>query len=89
MSMFNDIEWEARGHEELCENNSKSVAEYERQCPRGHLSFLGLNPRKSGTELTMAYQVDIGRKQWRKCCGTLRNLVIFFSVAPLPWKKDN
>ena len=31
MSMFNDIEWEARGNEELCENNSKIVAEYARQ----------------------------------------------------------
>ena len=68
MSMFNDIEWEARGNEEICENNSKSVAEYARQFLRGHLSFLGLSPRKSGAELTMAYQVDIGRKQWRKCC---------------------
>ena len=26
VSMFNDIEWEARGEEELCENNSTSVA---------------------------------------------------------------
>ena len=38
--MFNDIEWEARGNEELCENNSKSVAEYARQFPRGPWSFL-------------------------------------------------
>ena len=28
MSMFNDIAWEAWGNEELCENDSKSVAEY-------------------------------------------------------------
>ena len=49
----------------------------------------GLDQRKSGTELTMAYQVKIGRKQQRKCCGTLRNLVILYSVASVPWKKDN
>ena len=49
MSMFHDIEWEAIGNEELCENSSKSVAEYARQFPRGHWSFLGpgLDPRKS------------------------------------------
>ena len=40
MSMFNDIEWEARGNEELCGNNSRSGAEYARQFLRGHWSFL-------------------------------------------------
>ena len=42
MLTFNDIEWEARGNEELCENNSKSVAEYARQFLPGHWSFLWL-----------------------------------------------
>ena len=28
--MFNNTEWEARGNEESCENNSKSVADYAR-----------------------------------------------------------
>ena len=41
MPMFNDIEWEARGNEELCGNNSRSVAEYARKFLRGHWSFLG------------------------------------------------
>ena len=40
MSMFNDIEWDARRNEELCENNSKSVGEYARQFSRGHWSCL-------------------------------------------------
>ena len=40
MSMFNDIEWEARGNEELCENILKRVAEYARQILRGHWSFM-------------------------------------------------
>ena len=47
MSMFNDVEWEARGNEKLCEKKSKSVAEYARLFPRG---------RKCGTELTMTSQ---------------------------------
>ena len=41
MSMFNDIEWEARGNEELSENNSKSVAEYARQIFSRSLVFHG------------------------------------------------
>ena len=69
MSMFNDSEWEARGNEELCENNSKSVAERARHFRRGHWSFLGPgSEKKSGTELSMTCQLGIGRKQRRKCC---------------------
>ena len=57
MSMFNDSEWEARGNEELCENN------------REKWSFLGHgSDKKSRTELSMACQVGIGHKQRRKCC---------------------
>ena len=43
---INDIEWDARGNEELCENNSKSVGEYAREFPRGRWSFLGLGSEK-------------------------------------------
>ena len=46
MLTFNDIVWDARGNDELCENNSKSVAEYARQFLRGHWSFLGLGSEK-------------------------------------------
>ena len=42
MSMCNDIVWDAKGNEELCENNSTRVAEYARRFPRGHWSFTGL-----------------------------------------------
>ena len=41
MSMYNDIEWGAKGNEAQCEYNSQTVAEYARRCPRGHWSFLG------------------------------------------------
>ena len=46
MSMFNDIEWDARGNGELCENDSKSVGEHARQFPRGHCFFPGPGSEK-------------------------------------------
>ena len=46
MSMLNDIVWDAKGSEELCENNSKRVEEYARRFPRGHWSFLGPGSEK-------------------------------------------
>ena len=51
MLTFNDIVWDARGNDELCENNSKSVAEYARQFLRGHWSFLelGSEQKRYGT----------------------------------------
>ena len=41
MSMYNDIEWGAKGNKERCEYNSQTVADYARRFPRGHWSFLG------------------------------------------------
>ena len=46
MSMFNDIEWEARGNEERCEYNSQTIKQDARRFPRGHLSFLGPGSEK-------------------------------------------
>ena len=40
-SMYNDIEWRAKGNKERCEYNSQTVADYARRFPRGHWSFLG------------------------------------------------
>ena len=40
MSMYNDIEWKAKGNEEQCEYNSQTVANCARKFPRGHWSFL-------------------------------------------------
>ena len=39
MSMYTDIESEARG-KERCEYNSQTVADFARRFPRGHWSFL-------------------------------------------------
>ena len=39
-SMFNDIVWDAKGNDEKCENNSKTMKRYARGFPRGHWSFL-------------------------------------------------
>ena len=41
MSMYNDIEWGAKGNKERYEHNSQTVASYARKFPRGHWSFLG------------------------------------------------
>ena len=41
MSMFNDILWDAKGNDELCVNNSKTIEEYADRFPPGHWSFLG------------------------------------------------
>ena len=46
MSMFNDIVWDAKGYEELCENNSRRVEECARRFPRSHWSFLGPGSEK-------------------------------------------
>ena len=40
MSIFNDIEWNAKGNKEQCEYKSQTVADYARRFPRGHWSFL-------------------------------------------------
>ena len=40
MSMFNDILWDAKGNDELCANNSKTIEEYAKRFPCGHWSFL-------------------------------------------------
>ena len=41
MPMFDDIVWDARGNDEVCDNNSKTMKQYARRFPRGHWSFLG------------------------------------------------
>ena len=41
MSMYNDIEWRAKGSKERCEYNSQTVANYAHRLTRGHWSFLG------------------------------------------------
>ena len=46
MSMFNDIVWDHKGNNEMCENNSKTIQKYARRFPRGHLSFLGPGSEK-------------------------------------------
>ena len=40
MSMFNDIVWDAKGNDELCVTNSKTIKDYAERFPRGHWSFL-------------------------------------------------
>ena len=45
-SMFNDIVRDAKGNDELCVNNSKTITEYAERFRRGHWSFLGPGSEK-------------------------------------------
>ena len=66
MSMFNDIVWDAKGNEELCEHNSKRIGEYAQR----FLAVIGLSldlvQKRSGTAHTMADKTDVGIRLWRK-----------------------
>ena len=44
--MLSDIVWDAKGHDELCVNNSKTIKEYAKRFPRGHWSSLGPGSEK-------------------------------------------
>ena len=44
-SMFNDTVWDAKGNDELCVNNSKTIKEYAERFPRCHW-FLGHGSEK-------------------------------------------
>ena len=42
MSMCNDVDWRLKGNEEVCLQNSSSVAAYAAKLPKGHWSFFRL-----------------------------------------------
>ena len=46
MSMINDIVWDAKGNDDTCENNSKTLQHYVRRFLRGHWSFVGHGSEK-------------------------------------------
>ena len=48
-----------------------------------------LDLKRSGTELTMANQMDLGIERRRKCCRISQDPVIRCSVVPAPWREDN
>ena len=54
MSMFNDIVWNAKGNDELCVNNSKTIKEYAEILFAVIGLSWSLDLKRSGTELTMA-----------------------------------
>ena len=41
MSMYNGIDWEKSGYEEMCFSNASEVKAYARRFPEGHWSFHG------------------------------------------------
>ena len=46
MSMFNDIDWTAKGNEENCISNSDKVKMYAKRFSKGHWTFFGLGDEK-------------------------------------------
>ena len=49
----------------------------------------GLELKRSGTELTIANQMDLGTELQRKCCSTSKDPVILHSVVPMPWREES
>ena len=49
----------------------------------------GLDLKRSGTEHTIANQMDLGIELQRKCGRTSQDLVILYSVVPGPWREEN
>ena len=89
MSMFKDIVWDAKGNDEVCLNNSKTIEEYAERFLRGHWCLSqGLDLKRIGTELTIANQMDLGIELQRKCCRISQDLVIRYSVVPVPWRGE-
>ena len=83
MSMFNDIVWDAKGNNETCENNSKTIKEYAERFPRGHWSFLG-----PGSEKRWCGTYDCKPDgSWDRTAEKM--LVIRYSVVPVPWREEN
>ena len=48
-----------------------------------------LDLKRSGTELTIANQMDLGTELQRKCCRTSQGPVIRCSGVPVPWREEN
>ena len=89
MSMFDDFVWDAKGNDELCANNSKTIEEYAERFLRGHWSFVGRGSERSGTELTIANRMDLGTELQRKCCSTSQDPVILCSLLPVLRREEN
>ena len=89
MSMCNDIDWGKRGNREKCIANAQRVTEYARRFTRGHWSFLGLDRRRNGTELTSVNLMENGIKLLKTWCSTLPSADIQNSVLRTHKKEDN
>ena len=78
MSMFNDIVWDAKGNDEICENNSKTIKQYARRFFRGHLSFLrpGSEKKWYGTfaDKMLLSRIRSSSIPWYQCLGSTQNI---------------
>ena len=81
MSMFNDIVWDAKGNEELCENRSKRVQEYARRFPRCHWSYLGLGSEKKWYATYNCKPNGSWDRTAEKRCKISKDLITLYSVV--------
>ena len=88
MSVYNDIEWGAKRNKERCEYNSQTVANYAREFPRGHWSFL----RPGSEEKWYGTFTDKPDGSWNR---SAENMMANFSgsghsyFVPVPLREEN
>ena len=68
----------------ICVSNAKIMKKYAERVPRGHTGLSqGLDLKRSGTELTIANQMDLGIELQRNSCRISQDPVIRYSVVPV------
>ena len=88
LSMYDDIEWGAKGNKEKCEYNSQTVTNYARRFPVIGLSW-GLDQKKSGTKLTLTNSTEHGINLQRTRRQISQDPVIQYFVPPVPLREEN
>ena len=81
MSMCNDIVWDAKGHDELCEIIQRQLKKYAERFPRGHWSFQGPGSGKKWYG-TYDHKPD---GSWDRTAA--QKPIIRYSVVPVPWRR--
>ena len=89
ISMFNDFVWDT----EMMNYVKIIQRQFLKDMLKDSLAViglsLGLDLKRSGTELTTANQMDLGTELQRRCCWTSQDPVIRYSVVPVPWREEN
>ena len=85
MSMFNDIVWDAKENDELCEKIQRQIKSIQKDSLAVIGLSLGMDLKRSDTELygTDDCKADGSWKLQRKCCRTSQDQVIRHPVVPV------